>query len=123
MADDVAQLGLVMGVKALVDVSYAAQTQGKDPIVSLVSNGLLFSGLAIFAGVTKFDRLAIALGYVLLLSALMLRGIPLLESSTGLVTATRNRVKYTPGGSSSRSGSTGGGSAGGGGGGGGGGGV
>lgn len=90
MASDLTQIGLVIGVKALIDTSYAAQTGKNDPVVALVSNGLIFSGLVIFAGLSKLDRLAAALAYVLLIGSLVMRGLPLVTSPEKIVSSTRN---------------------------------
>lgn len=119
MADN-STLGLALGVKALVDVTYSAQVAGKDPVVSLVANGILFASLAIFAGVTKFNALVNALAVVLLLAALVFRGAPMLNSTTGVLSAVKNRTSNTV---AKTGGSTGGTRSGGGSGGGGGGGV
>lgn len=83
MNGDVSHLALVSGVTVAIN-AVSAINRGKEPIVSIVGGGVAFVGLAVFGGLTGRMELATAVAYVFLIAALVLRGLPLIRTSTAL---------------------------------------
>lgn len=83
--NDSSQLALVCAVTVAINGVYAASTEGKEPIVTIVAGGLAFVGLSAFGGLTGRYDVAIAVALVFLVSALVMRGLPLIRKSSQLV--------------------------------------
>lgn len=79
MANDVTQLGLVMGAATLINVTHNVRAR-KDAVPALVASGLMFGGLAVLGELTNKMQLAVAFAWVFLIASLISRGIPLLQS-------------------------------------------
>ena len=86
---DVSHLALVCGVTVAIN-GVSAATRGKDPIVTIVGGGLSFVGLSVVGGLIGRMDIATAIAYVFLVSALVLRGIPLIRTGTALVTGSKS---------------------------------
>lgn len=86
MANDVTQLGLVVGTAAFINVTYSVQ-RNRDPVPPLVASGIMYGGLAVFGQLSNRFELAIAFAWVFLIASLISRGIPMLQSATAAVTA------------------------------------
>lgn len=83
MNGDISHLALICGVTVAVNAVSAIQ-RGKEPIVTVIGGGVGFVGLAVFGGLSGRMDLATAVAYVFLVSALVLRGIPLIRTSNTL---------------------------------------
>jgi len=89
MNSDLSTLALVSGVTTAINAAYTIQ-RGGDGVVSVVAGGVAFVALATFGGLVGRMELATALAYVFLVAALFLRGLPLIQSTTTLVTKEKN---------------------------------
>lgn len=85
MNDDVSHLALVCGITVAIN-AVSAMSRGKDPIVTIVGGGLGFVSLSVVGGVIGRMDIATAVAYVFLVSAAVLRGIPLIRTGTALAT-------------------------------------
>jgi len=82
--NDSTQLALVCAVTVGINSVYAID-RGKDAIVTVVAGGLAFVGLSAFGGLTGRYDVAIAVALVFLVSALVMRGLPIIRKSSQLV--------------------------------------
>lgn len=85
MNNDVSTLALVSAVTVAINAAYTIQ-KGGDGVISVVAGGVSFVALATFGGLTGRMELATALAYVFLIAALFIRGLPLITSTSALVT-------------------------------------
>jgi hypothetical protein len=84
MMNDSTQLALVCAVSVAINSVHAIDA-GKEPILTVVAGGLAFVALSAFGGVTGRYDVAIAVALVFLVSAIVLRGLPLIRKSAQLV--------------------------------------
>lgn len=85
MASDTSELIFLCGGAALINVTYAAQHKHSIP-GSLVASGVSFAGLTFLAGVWRTD-VAVALAALFFFAALIIRGLPLINSVSELPAA------------------------------------
>lgn len=85
MNDDVSHLALVCGITVAIN-AVSASSRGKDPIVTVVGGGLSFVGLSVVGGLVGRMDIATAVAYVFLVSAVVLRGIPLVRGFSAIAT-------------------------------------
>lgn len=80
---DVTQLTLVVGSAALIN-SVANVKENRDPVPPIVASGVMLGSLALFGELTRRFDLAIALAYVFLIASIVMRGIPLIRTTTSI---------------------------------------
>lgn len=85
MNADISHLALVCGVTVAINTVSAVQ-RGKEPIVTVIGGGIGFVSLAVFGGLVGRMDIATAVAYVFLVSALVLRGLPLVRTTNVLAT-------------------------------------
>lgn len=95
MASDATQLALVVGTAAVINV-VAGVREGKDTVPTAVASGAYFLGLSVLGGLTNRWDIAIAFAWVFLIASLVMRGIPLIRTTTGLTSADTPRAAGLP---------------------------
>lgn len=114
MKSDATQVLLLTGIAALINGVYKAQRK-EDAIPSLVATGMVAVSLVTFGGIIKRYDLSTALAFVFLMAVLISRGIPMLDTATGLISSRKANASTSGSKPQEKGGSTGGGYAGGGG--------
>jgi len=85
MNGNASHLALVCGVTIAIN-TVASIASGKEAIVTVVAGGTAFVGLAMLGGLTGRYDLATAVAYVFLVAAIIMRGLPIIKTTTTLAT-------------------------------------
>lgn len=90
---DAAQLALICGTSTAVNALYVVKSGG-DLTRPLIASGLGYVALSVTAGITKRWDLVIAIATVFMVGSIIVRGLPLIESTDVFVN--RGAREYTP---------------------------